>query len=57
MYKSIKILINNAIILSNSSGWEWICENHHGECYWNEKTGELLWIPNDEKYARYQKLI
>lgn len=24
------------------------CENHHGNCYWNKATGEILWYANEE---------
>lgn len=41
---------------ANGKGWNWICENNHGACCWNNITGELLWIPNGEK-AKYSKLV
>lgn len=38
-------------------GWEWICDNNTGTCYWNTLTGELLWVDEDEENSKISELI
>ena len=56
-YKLKIITLSASYKLSEKSGWEWICANNCGSCCWNRKTGELLWIAEDDGEGRYNELV
>jgi hypothetical protein len=54
-YLRLEITLEEWDIVHKQPGWEWFCENHHGACYWNSKTGEIAWL-DDEEDVVYHKL-
>jgi hypothetical protein len=56
-YVTKEISYDKGSTIIENKGWDWICENNHGTCYWNKITGELMWLSDEENIARYSKLI
>jgi len=57
MYKNTKISFEEAEKLRNDKNWISYCENHHGGCYWNKETGEIMWISNNGINDNMERLI
>ena len=55
-YKAVDITYNQAKEIQRQPGWDLICENSHGRCYWNKNTGELMWYSNDSEQVGCQLL-
>ena len=56
MYKRTMISSKEAHeIRQKDTAWSDFCENHHGTCYWNSKTGEIMWTSDDEQKVQFWK--
>lgn len=51
----MRIKDDAASALIKDKNWECVCENHHGACYWNRVTGELLWLAEMEGESNLSK--
>ena len=47
--KSVQLTENEGDLVRSldKKNWSHFCENHHGDCYWNKRTGAIMWMPND----------
>ena len=55
MYNLTYIPQRQANTMRENPNWIWYCENHHGTCYWNNVTGEIMWVCDDEKMVKLMK--
>lgn len=44
----MKISFAKAHEIIEQPGWEIFAENSRGEVYWNDLTGEIIWIDNED---------
>ncbi len=49
MYLSKPVDGDQIVEIKKQKGWDHICENHHGSCYYNSVTGELIWEADEDE--------
>ncbi len=51
MYKGCQLNSKQVTKLRKRDGWIQFAENNRGAVYWNELTGEILWLGDEESNA------